>query len=153
MGVRWASILPVLLAVAGCAVSPSVQAEGPKDLSSQFINREAIVRNQNEFSLSTYEWDYAPWMREFESRLYEKWEAPEASLTGENSGIVFLKVIVEKNGAFSEIEVKNNTGRESLAVASVASVRKISELLPLPEHFVDENLELHLKLQYPGFRK
>ncbi len=108
------------------------------------------VAIDGDFSLNTIEWDYAPWMNRFENELHRHWIAPYAYRIGVISGITVIKLVVEKDGTVTVMEVIESEGHESLHDASVAALQAFAPYHPLPSSFPEENLVITLGLHYPG---
>ena len=105
------------------------------------------------FSLNTYEWDYAPWMQHFSNELYRHWMAPYAYRLGIISGVTVIELVVEKNGRPSSMRVLESEGHESLHDASLAALKAFQPYAPLPEHFPEDHLVIQLGLHYPAWRQ
>ncbi len=111
------------------------------------------VAIDGDFSLNTYEWDYAPWMRRFQNELYRHWMAPYAYRLGVISGMTVIKLVIRKDGRVSSMEVVETDGHQSLHDASEAALKAFAPYWPLPDHFPEENLVITLGLHYPAFRR
>jgi len=111
------------------------------------------VAIDGDFSLNTYEWDYAPWMHQFENELHRHWMAPYAYRIGVINGMTLIRLVVEKDGRPSIMEVIETQGHESLHDASVAALRAFAPYRPLPADFPEENLVITLGLHYPAWRR
>jgi outer membrane biosynthesis protein TonB len=147
-GIGLAILVAVLLGLASPAPSiadPSPSTKTPAPVESA---KNPKVFENSEFSLNTYTWDWAPWMRSFMDQLEEKWEAPEAYASGGVSGTVVLKVTVTKAGSVAIVDVPDQETRLELVTASVDLVKRLSGLQPLPEHFPEEVLVLVMALKY-----
>ncbi len=105
------------------------------------------------FSLNTYEWNYAPWMHRFEKDLRRHWMAPYAYMLGVISGVTRIRIVVERSGKLSSLEVIDSEGHESLHHASEAALRAFAPYAPLPPGFPDENLVIVYSLYYPAWRR
>lgn len=105
------------------------------------------------FSLNTIEWDYGPWMTRFENQLHRVWMAPYAYRVGIISGKTVIRVVVEKNGVPSSMEILETEGHESLHEASLAALKAFAPYAPLPPHFPEENLVITLGLHYPAWNR
>ena len=114
---------------------------------------DAGVAIDGDFSLNTYEWDYAPWMKRFENQLHRVWMAPYAYRVGIISGMTVIKLVVQKNGVPSSMEVLETEGHESLHEASVAALKAFAPYAPLPAHFPEETLVITLGLHYPAWNR
>lgn len=110
------------------------------------------VAIDGDFSLSTYEWDYAPWIKRFGNELHRHWMSPYAYKLGVISGKTIIKMVVEKDGRPSSLEVLQADGHESLHDASLAALNAFAPYAPLPAHFPEEKLVIILGLHYPAWR-
>ncbi len=128
------------------------QGEGDRgfdfDRDAEGMQTSGVAR-VGDYSLNTWEWNYAPWMQGFENRLMANWKAPEAFRLGLIWGKTVLKVVVEKDGTISAAEILETDGHESLHLASRAALVASSPLMPLPSHFPLAQLEIHLTMVYP----
>lgn len=111
------------------------------------------VAIDGDFSLNTYEWDYAPWMKRFENQLHRVWMAPYAYRVGIISGKTVIKLVVEKNGVPRTLEILETEGHESLHDASMAALKAFAPYAPLPAHFPEETLVITLGLHYPDWHR
>ncbi len=114
---------------------------------------DAGVAIDGDFSLNTYEWDYAPWMKRFENQLHRVWMAPYAYRVGIISGMTVIKLVVRKDGVPESMEVLKTEGHESLHEASVAALKAFAPYAPLPAHFPEETLVITLGLHYPAWNR
>lgn len=141
--------------------SPSILKEGKEgqegDRGFDFDQQTrgsvgAGVAIDGDFSLSTYEWNYGPWMRRFENELHRHWVAPYAYRLGVISGKTVIKLVIEKDGRPSSMEILETDGHQSLHDASLAALKAFAPYAPLPAHFPEENLVITLGLHYPAWR-
>lgn len=142
--------------------APSVLKEGRQarvgDRGFEFDQRSmgdlgAGVAIDGEFSLNTYQWDYAPWIKHFANQLHRHWVAPYAYRLGVISGVTRLRMVVEKDGRLSALSVVETEGHQSLHDASQAALKAFAPYAPLPPHFPEENLVIILSLHYPAWRQ
>jgi hypothetical protein len=142
--------------------SPSILKEGENENSGDrgFDFNQAArgkvgsgVAIDGDFSLNTYEWDYAPWMNRFENELHRHWIAPYAYRIGIITGVTVIKLVVEKDGTVAVMEVIESDGHESLHDASVAALQAFAPYHALPASFPEENLVITLGLHYPAWRR
>lgn len=111
------------------------------------------VAIDGDFSLNTYEWDYAPWMHRFTNELYRHWIPPYAYKLGILDGRTVIRLVVAKSGRVEAMDVVDTQGHESLHEASVAALQAFAPYAPLPPHFPEENLVITLGLYYPAPRR
>jgi len=108
----------------------------------------------DDFTLNTTAWNFAPWIRDFANKLHRHWKAPYAYFPlGVISGSTTLRLVVEKDGTLSSMEVLDKVGHESLHDASQAALRAFAPYTPLPPDFPEENLVITLVLHYPPWRR
>jgi len=114
------------------------------------IEGNAVITGN--YSLNTYEWEFAPWMHRFEQDLRRNWFAPYAYALGVIDGRTVVKFTVERDGRLSGTEVVHSEGHESLHQASLAALKASAPYAPLPKNFPEENLVITLTLLYPPLR-
>ncbi len=105
------------------------------------------------FSLSSYEWNYAPWMHRFEKDLRRHWMAPYAYMIGVISGMTKIRIVVARSGQLTSLEVLEGEGHESLHKASEAALQAFAPYAPLPPGYPDENLVITYSLYYPAWKR
>jgi hypothetical protein len=106
------------------------------------------------YRLNTYAWNYAWWMQLFGQALRRNWMAPYAyGALGVISGLTEMRVVVERDGRLSTLEVRRREGHESLHFASEAAVKGAAPFTPLPADFPEPRLEIVLTLIYPDWAK
>jgi hypothetical protein len=105
-----------------------------------------------DFSLNTYAWNYAPWMHRFVQDLYRHWMAPYAYRLGVIYGVTRIRLVVEKDGRPSAMEVVEFEGHESLHRASLAALQTFAPYAPLPADFPEPQLVILLSLHYPQWK-
>ncbi len=142
--------------------APSVLKEGQArtvgDRGFEFDQKSmgdlgAGVAIDGEFSLNTYQWDYAPWIKHFANQLHRHWQAPYAYRLGVISGMTRMRMVVQKDGRLSSLEVLTTEGHESLHDASQAALKAFAPYAALPPSFPEENLVIILSLHYPAWRR
>jgi outer membrane biosynthesis protein TonB len=142
--------------------TPSLLKEGeqqaPGDRGFDYRQQEqsrigANVALDGDFSLSTYEWNFAPWMRRFANDLHRSWMAPYAYRLGIISGYTRIRLVVERDGRPSRMEVLEEEGHESLHTASMAALQAFAPYAPLPPDFPDDQLVILLGLHYPAWKR
>ncbi|PID80593.1 hypothetical protein CSB20_06570 [bacterium DOLZORAL124_64_63] len=113
-----------------------------------------------DYSLNTYEWNYAPWMKTFMSQLQRHWKAPYAySYLGMIHGQTLLQVVVARDGRLKSLEILDGSGHQkteghgSLHEASEAAMRAFAPYAPLPAGFPEDELVMTWRLIYPQLRR
>jgi TonB family protein len=68
-------------------------------------------------------------------------------------GKTVIRLVVERDGRPSAMEILETEGHESLHQASIAALRAFAPYAPLPPDFPEEKLVIHLTLQYPAWKR
>ncbi|KAA3609786.1 MAG: hypothetical protein D8M58_08930 [Calditrichaeota bacterium] len=123
-------------------------------LNQRLRQKEFSVEEVGALSLSTYAWEWAPYVRKLKEKHLSVWFAPPAySRLGIIHGTTKIIFEISKDGKLIEAKVIGHKGHESLEVASLASVKAIFPFLPLPKDFPDETLVITATLVYPDLKK
>jgi TonB family protein len=94
-------------------------------------------------SLSTYAWDFAPYIYYMKKRLRDHIYPPPAFYSmGAISGEAMLRFKLFRDGRVENLELLNYTGHKALAETSLSAVKASSPFKQLPKNFPDEFLEL-----------
>ncbi|MCP4291066.1 MAG: hypothetical protein GY780_04425 [bacterium] len=144
------------------ASSPSVLKVGEEgsqgDRGYDFNQKEKGMQGTGvsyvgEFSLNTWEWNYAPWLTKFGNQLHRHWIPPYAySRLGMIHGMTQVRMVINKDGTLEEFEVLDTEGHESLHEASEAALKAFAPYMPLPASFPEPYLVLTIGLHYPALR-
>jgi len=132
------------------------QAPGDRGFDFDQLEQGRIDANVNldgDFSLNTYEWNFAPWMRRFVNDLHRSWIAPYAYRLGIIDGYTRIRLVVERDGRPSSMEIFAREGHESLHTASIAALRAFAPYAPLPPDFPEDQLVILLGLHYPAWKR
>jgi len=106
-------------------------------------NREFDAKDLGGVSLSTYAWDYAPYIFYMKKRLRDHIYPPPAFMRmGAISGQVVVKFRVYPDGHTSDAQVLGYDGHKALVETSVNAVKASSPFRPLPKDFPEKYLEL-----------
>jgi len=102
-------------------------------------------------SLSTTDWDYAPWLQRFGRELMRHWIAPPAYYMGilKDGGYAVIDVEITRSGQMTRVDLREQQGHPSLILAAHSAVRSMTPVEPLPADFPDPTLILHIKMVYP----
>ncbi len=122
--------------------------------SNQMMNQRSFsVEEVGALSLSTYRWQWAPYINAMRNKLTRVWFPPAAYYQlGLIHGQTVLRYTISKEGKILELTVLDHTGHESLKTSSVKAIESLFPFLPLPEDFPDETLTITAKLFYPDLR-
>jgi outer membrane biosynthesis protein TonB len=120
------------------------------------------ILNQNKFSaeevgtlsLSTYAWEWAPYINRLKLKHSSVWYAPPAyTQLGLIHGQTTVAFEIARDGSLVSAVVVDHKGHESLEISSFESIKAIFPFLPLPENFPDPTLKITATLIYPDLRK
>ncbi len=115
---------------------------------------EFDAKQVGDFALSTYKWEWFPYMMVFKNKLQRVWYAPPAySQLGLISGYTIARFKITRDGKIIDLQVLRQVGHESLEQSSVSALEAVFPLPPLPSNFPDEFLEITVKMIYPNLRE
>lgn len=117
----------------------------------RYENRQSRAAVGSDFRLSTYNWNWAPYLKELKKKIESNIYPPPAFYMGLIHGRTFLRFRIEKDGTLTNFEMITYTGHETLKNASVYSIRASFPFLPLPSDFPDEYLEITAGFFYNEF--
>lgn len=124
------------------------------DGSNQMLNQKNFsVEELGALTLSTYKWQWAPYINAMKNKLTRVWFPPTAYYRlGLIHGHTILKFTINRNGDITDLAVLNHKGHESLQLSSSQAIEALFPFLPLPDDFPDETLTIIAKLVYPDLR-
>ncbi|MEZ4389195.1 MAG: energy transducer TonB [Candidatus Krumholzibacteriia bacterium] len=105
------------------------------------------------YRLNTYEWNFVPWIRRFANDLQRAWIPPYAYRLGVIHGQTEVRVVVERDGTPSRMDVLSKEGHKSLHTASLAALQACAPYLPLPPDFPKDQLVIVFTLIYPDWQR
>ncbi len=116
-------------------------------------NQQSSAEALGGISLSTYEWDYAPYLLYMKRRIREHLYPPTAFIQmGAISGQVTLSFVLRRDGTVRDLKFIDNEGHDSFIDPSLNSVKASDPFKPLPDHFPDPYLELTWTFVYSVYR-
>jgi TonB family protein len=112
------------------------------------------VLRSGSYSLNTYAWNWAPWIKRFSDDVARNWIPPYAYWQlGILSGWTTLEMEIAANGTVIRLEVVGREGHASLHQASLAAIRAAAPFAPLPPDFPEEYLAIRYTLEYPSLEE
>ncbi len=135
--------------------------EPARQTSSKFSRGSNNWMDQKKFSveelgaltLSTYQWNWAPYVNAMRDKLMHVWIAPPAYYQlGLITGYTVIRYTVDRNGKLVDYEVLKHAGHASLKQSSVQAIESLFPFNPLPDDFPEETLTIIAKLIYPDVR-
>ncbi len=127
----------------------------PRQGANQTMNQKDFsVEDLGALSLSTYKWEWAPYVNALKNKLYQVWFAPPAYYQlGLIHGYTVVRFTIDKQGQMTDIRVLKQVGHKSLQLASTEAIKALFPFLPLPKDFPDKALTITAKLIYPDLRQ
>jgi outer membrane biosynthesis protein TonB len=128
----------------------SIKSDGSNQMLQQ---KKFSVEDIGAISLSTYQWEWAPYINAMKNKLERVWYAPTAYYKlGLIHGHTIIRYTIDRSGNITEMEVLHHDGHSSLEISSVSAIKALFPFLPLPEDFPEETLTITVKLIYPDLR-
>ncbi len=127
----------------------------PRQGANQIMNQKDFsVEDLGAISLSTYRWQWAPYVNALKNKLYQVWFAPPAYYQlGLIHGYTVVRFTIDKQGQMTDIQVLKHVGHKSLQLSSTEAIKALFPFLPLPNDFPDKTLTITAKLIYPDLRQ
>lgn len=123
--------------------------------NNQFLQQDKFsVEEVGALSLSTYAWEWAPYINKLKRKHSSVWYAPAAySRLGIIHGQTKIIFEIARDGSLVHAEVIDHIGHESLEISSFESIKAIFPFFPLPDGFPDPTLKITATLIYPDLKK
>lgn len=125
-----------------------------KDKEAEFLQKEFKAQMIGDYALSTYEWEFAPYMLDFQRKLQRVWTAPPAySKLGLIYGQTLVYLKVNRQGELVDFRVLGHEGHSSLRQSSINAIQAVFPFKELPADFKEKYLEIKLLMIYPNLRE
>ena len=132
-------------AVLGGEVLPQVRID--------MDNRKTRALERGGLQLSTYAWDYAPYMKYLQRHIDRHIYPPRAFELGMIDGMTRVKFRIWRDGRLEGPELIDYKGHDLLRDTSLKAVELSAPFKPLPPDFPDEYLDITGTFEYIIFRK
>lgn len=131
------------------------QAQASQSTTNNIYDQKQFSSDQvGDISLSTYAWEWAPYINALKQKLYSVWFTPAAyHRLGLIHGYTVIEFSISKDGNLIRSKVHEHNGHESLEVSSVNAINASFPFKPLPNNFPDEMLTITARLIYPNLRR
>ncbi len=130
------------------------QSQASEGTNNLFEQKKFSADDLGNISLSTYAWEWAPYVNLFKRKLYRVWYVPAAySQLGLIHGQTYVRCTIDRKGNLIEQKVLGHEGHSSLQESSTNAIEAVFPLKALPAHFPDETLVLTVQLIYPELRR
>jgi outer membrane biosynthesis protein TonB len=135
-----------------------------RSMQSSSVNQQTTdnIYEQKKFSadhlgnmtLSTYAWEWAPYINAMKRKLQSVWFAPVAYYRlGLIHGYTDIRFTISRDGKLLKYKVLDHVGHESLEQSSVNAINAVFPFKALPNSFPDQNLTITARLIYPNLRE
>lgn len=117
----------------------------------KYNNQASVARDFGDFSFSTIQWDYAPYLYALRRRVYRNWYPPPAFFMGLVSGRVIVRFKIMRNGQLRDFEIRSyrdDRAYQALVASSENAIKGSSPFPPLPNDFPDPFLEISATFFY-----
>jgi outer membrane biosynthesis protein TonB len=132
--------------------SPSIKQ--PQSTNNFYDQKEFSADQLGDLSLSTYAWEWAPYINALKKKLRQVWFAPAAYYRlGLIYGYTVIVFTISREGKILKYKVLEHKGHESLENSSVNAINALFPFKPLPAHFPEETLTITARLIYPNLRE
>ena len=116
--------------------------------SPRFDNRNSRAPVGTGFSLSTYNWNWAPYLKQLKRKIEGNIYPPPAFYMGLASGRTFIRFTIMPDGTMTNFELLGFSGHESLKNTSANSIQSSAPFLPLPSDFPEDRLTITAIFSY-----
>jgi outer membrane biosynthesis protein TonB len=121
--------------------------------SQVFSQEDYSAEDFGGLSLSTYKWEWAPYVNSLKDKLMRVWYTPPAYYKmGLIHGHTIVYFIITREGELEEMKVLQHEGHSSLEMSSTSAIKALFPFMKLPDHFPEEKLAITAKLIYPDLR-
>ena len=115
-------------------------------------NLETSSGKYGSFTLSSYEWEYAPYMLDWIEKIKRNWVEPISYLAGKGKGgQVIVKTTLFKSGKKKKIELIFTNVNDEMTNEAIKAVEKSFNLPELPESYKENELEVTFSMIYPAY--
>lgn len=111
-------------------------------------SRSSSARGIEGFSLSTYAWDFAPYMLEVKRKIERNINPPTLFFMGLIDGRYLIKFVIERSGNVRAITVLESNGSKTLEETSSNSIKFSNPFKPLPDTFPEKELVVTGKFRF-----
>ena len=123
----------------------SVSSDGTNNMLQQ---NQFSTDDVGDISLSTYAWDWAPYLNAFKKKYISHVYPPSAFYMGLIEGVTRVSFTIDRQGNLLSHKVLGHQGHSSLQQTTVNAVVSCFPFKPLPSHFPDETLTITLRMSY-----
>jgi len=132
----------------------SPRSEASQGSGEVMEQKDFSVEELGDLTLSTYQWQWAPYVNAMRNKLQHVWVTPPAYYQlALISGYTVIRYAIDRQGKLINYKVLKHVGHQSLEVSSVQAIESLFPFMPLPKDFPEEQLVITAKLIYPDIRR
>jgi len=128
--------------------SESVQSPASDGTNNMLQQNQFSTDDVGDISLSTYAWEWAPYLNAFKKKYISHVYPPSAFYMGLIEGITRVSFTIDRQGKLLSHKVLGHRGHSSLQQTTVNAIVSCFPFKPLPSHFPDETLTITLRMSY-----
>ena len=128
--------------------SQNAQSAASEGTNNMLQQNQFSTDDVGDISLSTYAWDWAPYLNAFKKKYISNVYPPSAFYMGLIEGVTRVKFTIDRKGNLLGHEVLGHQGHHTLEQTTVNAVISCFPFKPLPSHFPDETLIVTLRMSY-----
>jgi len=128
--------------------SESAESPASDGTNNMLQQNQFSTDDVGDISLSTYAWDWAPYLNAFKKKYISNVYPPSAFYMGLIEGVTRVRFTIDRQGNLLSHEVLGHQGHSSLQQTTVNAVVSCFPFKPLPAHFPDETLTVTLRMSY-----
>jgi outer membrane biosynthesis protein TonB len=118
-----------------------------------YDQKQFSTDQMGDISLSTYAWEWAPYINALKRKLYTVWFTPPAyHRLGLIDGQTVIEFSISREGELLYYKVLKHEGHESLEKSSVNAITAVFPFKKLPDNFPEDNLTITARLIYPKLK-
>ena len=125
----------------------------PKTIFSSTSKQNGAEILGTDISLSTYAWEWYPYIQNMKRKIYQFWSVPPAYGLGLISGASRIHITISRSGKMTYYKLLGHNGSESLQKSSEDVMLAIFDLPTLPPDFPDPELSFTITLIYPKLQR
>ena len=126
----------------------NAQSSASDGTNNMLLQNQFSADDVGDISLSTYAWDWAPYLNAFKKKYISHVYPPSAFYMGLIEGVTQVRFTIDRKGNLLNHDVVGHQGHASLQQTTVNAVVSCFPFKPLPEHFPDETLTVTLRMSY-----
>jgi protein TonB len=118
-------------------------------LSEKYEKEIPTAEEDKNLSLEASEPRSISYLQGLKGKIYHKWEYPETAARAGQTGRLWIRFIIKKDGALEEVIVIKSSGYPMLNDAAVSAIRLAAPFYPFPKGFGSlEKITINARFEY-----